>query len=275
MDGTYIRPLDPDIYFKPAGQFARGRQGFWGRQFGDSPTETQFRFDVAFGLVVPVLCFVFDPVVFHWWMDAGGGIFGGYRLFAYGASGAEMATLAFWLFAARRFPVWSRPAGGVMLAGGIFSSMVGVLILPFSVLGILIGGIGLLGFIPFVTAVIYLRNGARALRLNRVTRPVPGAAFAALVFGLLVALGPALALQVGAVRAVNVAFREVVAGRRLSPLRLCVVRALALASDASIPEAVREYRYATDEAHKSHLASAYRQVTGGEISERRRTWLDD
>jgi hypothetical protein len=181
VDCNYLLSDDPDIYFLPAG--ANNPQGFWRRQFGDRPTETQFNFDVAFGLVLPVLCFVFDPGIFHRWLDADAGFFGRGRLFVYCASAVEMATLACWLFAGPRLGAWSRPAGGVMKAGGIFSLLVGLLILPFSVLGIFVGGLGLLGFIPFATAVVYLRNGARALRHGRVRRPVRGAALLSLLFG--------------------------------------------------------------------------------------------
>lgn len=275
MDGTYLHSDDPDIYFRPAGSGARGRQGFWRRQFCAPATEAQFRFDVAFGLVVPVLCFVFDPIVFHGWLRINGGVLGGLRLYVYGASAVEMATLACWLFVVAKFPAWSRPAGGVMLAGGIFSSLIGVTILPFSVFGILIGGIGLLGFIPFVTAVVYLRNGFRALRHNRSRAPVPGAALVAMVFGVAVALGLPAAGQAAATRAVNSAFADVLAGRELSPRRARALRVLYYVSGAGFDEAAREYKWTNSAERKERLAEAYAEITGDDISQRRLTWLDD
>src|SRR5215510_1386506 len=38
--------------------------GFWKRQFQQEPTKAQLRFDWIFGVVLPVICFYFDPVVF-------------------------------------------------------------------------------------------------------------------------------------------------------------------------------------------------------------------
>src|SRR3982751_3401848 len=34
---------------------------FWVRQFSDSATRPQLVFDVIFGIVMPILCFYFDP----------------------------------------------------------------------------------------------------------------------------------------------------------------------------------------------------------------------
>src|SRR6059036_1217018 len=41
------------------------RPRFWKRQFLGPATTPQIIFDVVFGIVGPVLCFVFDPVVFR------------------------------------------------------------------------------------------------------------------------------------------------------------------------------------------------------------------
>jgi hypothetical protein len=100
------------------------RPRFWRRQFADAPTRAQFRFDVMFGLVLPAFCFVFDPIVFRGATEILGrdGIYQRVRLFAYSASALEMATLACWLFVVRRYPAWSRPAGGVMAAGAFLVS---------------------------------------------------------------------------------------------------------------------------------------------------------
>jgi membrane protease YdiL (CAAX protease family) len=40
-------------------------------------------------------------------------------------------------------------------------------LLPFSAIGLLAFGLGLLGFIPFVTALVYLRNARQAWRQAR------------------------------------------------------------------------------------------------------------
>jgi len=39
-------------------------RSFWRRQFGEDRTDAQQVFDVVFGLIAPILCFYFDPIVF-------------------------------------------------------------------------------------------------------------------------------------------------------------------------------------------------------------------
>jgi hypothetical protein len=246
------------------------RPRFWRRQFGDAPTRAQFRFDVIFGLVLPVLCFVFDPVVFRGgggFAVGGDGIYREARLFAYTASALEMATLACWLFLVRRYPAWSRPTGGVMAAGAFFSFALGLAILPFSIVGLLFVGVGALGFIPFVTALVYLRNARRALRLNRAGAPVRGGALAAFVFGLAFALGMPAVAQRGARLILRSASAEVVAGGELSTPRRRVVRALTFLSGERFYYLVKEHGQESDSERRRRLAEAYREVTGEEIDD--------
>jgi hypothetical protein len=258
VDRVYFQPTNLDVY-------TYRRQGFWRRQFDDATTPAQLQFDIAFGLVLPALCFLFDPVVFHGWLSRSGGMYERFRLIAYGASAIEMTTLACWLVVVRRFPVWSRPAGGVMLAGALFSAAVGLSILPFSLLGLLFAGVGALGFIPFATAVVYLRNGRRALRLNRATRPVPGASLVSFAFGVALALGVPAAARVAVEREVESAFAEALTGGRLSPMKARALRALTLAAGPCLDGVANEYWSETDYARKAQLAKVYREVTGHEI----------
>lgn len=251
---------------------------FWSRQFGDVQTRAQVRFDVIFGLVLPVLCFAFDPIVFR-----GGsfinhdGIYHEVRLFAYSASALEMATLACWLFVVRKYPVWSRPAGGVMAAGAFFAFALGLAILPFSVLGLVFLGVGALGFIPFVTALVYLRNARRALRLNRAGVPVRGGATASVAFGLAFALGIPAVAQRGATQIVRNAAAEVVTGGELSPQRRRVVRALTFLSGETFYDLAKDHNEEPDAERKSRLSEAYSEVTGKDIDNfyGRHTLFDD
>ena len=168
----------------------RRTQGFWRRQFDDAPTPTQRRFDVLFGVVMPVLCFVFDPIVFKSEIAGDGGLFQQYQFYAYTISALEMVALCTLLFAAGR--ARSRPAAlaGMLLAGAAFSLAVGMAILPFSVVGILFFFVGLLGFVPFLTAFVYLRNGWRAAGAAGLGGVgVPARAALALACGFVFALG--------------------------------------------------------------------------------------
>jgi hypothetical protein len=219
MDNIYYQPTNLGVYTY---QSPTLRRSFWRRQFDDVMTTKQLCFDVAFGLIIPVLCFVCDPGIFRGWIIRGG-LYGRFQFFVYAASLIELTTLACRLFIVERFPAWSRPAGGVMLAGALFSFSLGVAILPLSVLGLALAGLGALGLIPFVTAVVYLRNGLRALRLNRTNAPVRGAALVAFAFGLVVALGVPAAAHFVARRALNYVFASAAHGGRCGGPQRCLV----------------------------------------------------
>jgi hypothetical protein len=180
--------------FRPAHAATTPRpRGFWRRQFGEQTTRAQRRFDLTFGIVLPVLCFVFDPVVFRGWLIGGEGFYGGWQTYAYAVSALEMVALAAWLFRAGGAGRPPAALGGVLLAGGVFSLAVGVFILPLSLLGLVFYLVGAFGFIPFPTAVVYLRNGWRAADPDRAGYGLDALDLAALGFGFAFALAaPAL-----------------------------------------------------------------------------------
>src|SRR5215207_9999165 len=80
----------------------RRASGFWQRQFDDAPTPAQRRFDVTFGIVMPVVCFACDPVVFRGELVGEGGLYSEYGLYAYTISALEIVALCAWLLAAGR-----------------------------------------------------------------------------------------------------------------------------------------------------------------------------
>ena len=136
--------------------------GFWRRQFTGEPTATQNGFDKWFGVALPVACFVFDPLIFQGWV-LNDGLLEDYRLFVYIVSAIEIGLLLCWFTFRRELEAVAAPFAGVFIAGGLFSLLIGVLILPLSVIGTL-WVIGIAGFTPFFTGIVYLRNGARAMR---------------------------------------------------------------------------------------------------------------
>lgn len=250
---------------------------FWQRQFDDAPTEAQRRFDVTFGIVMPVVCLVCDPVVFKGGLVGGGGLYSEYGLYAYTISALEVVALCAWLFAAGR--AGRRPAvlAGMLLAGGLFSLVVGLAILPYSVIGLLFLLIGALGFIPFLTAFVYLRNGWRAAgAVGLAGRGSPGLAATALACGFLFALGAPAAAHVSVKSEVAAALEDAREGRELSPARLRALRLAGAASNsAAYDELVWEYHRERDPARRARLARAYEQVTaGGDIKQRLAILLD-
>ncbi|MCA1617756.1 MAG: hypothetical protein LC795_00265 [Acidobacteria bacterium] len=142
-------------------------RGFWRRQFADAATPAQRKFDATFGIILPVLCFFFDPVVFREWHMEDGGIYERWQSYTYTVCTLEMVALAAWLLRPRGTAGLPPAAlGGVLFAGGLFSLVVGVAILPLSLLGLIFLA-GVFGFTPFPTAVVYLRSGWRAAALGR------------------------------------------------------------------------------------------------------------
>jgi hypothetical protein len=136
-------------------------KGFWKLQFDDEPTRKQKIFDWAFGVVVPLICVAADPIVFR---SGGpvGPLFGAYRPFAYVLSIASILAMAAWLLWGAKLKWLAAPISGLFFFGGSISLLVGVILLPFSIIGILFFFVGLLGFTPLFSAVVFLRNGARA-----------------------------------------------------------------------------------------------------------------
>lgn len=182
-----------ELDFRPASVPARRRlRPFWRRQFAESVTPAQRRFDITFGIILPVLCFVFDPIVFREWRTDGGGIYGRFQPYAYTVGTLEMVALAAWLLRAGGAGRPPAALGGVLFAGGLFSLAVGMAILPFSLVGLFLF-VGVFGFTPFPTAVVYLRNGWRAAALGRPNDDPTWREAAEFALGFVFALGaPAL-----------------------------------------------------------------------------------
>ena len=254
----------------------RRTQGFWRRQFDDAPTPAQRKFDVAFGVVMPVLCFVFDPFVFRGELMDDGGLYQQYQFYAYTISALEMVALCAWLFSAGR--AGRRPAAlaGMLLAGALFSFLVGLAILPYSVVG-LIFLIGALGFVPFLTALVYLRNAWRAA--GAVGRAGAGSmrrAAVALACGFVFALGAPAVVQQSVKSEVSAALADVRAGRELSPGRLRTLRMAAVASgSAAYDELVWEYHKEHNAERRARMAKAYAEITvSGDIEHRLAILLD-
>jgi hypothetical protein len=173
------------------------RPGFWKRQFNAEPTIRQRVFDVIFGIIAPILALIFDPVVFKGIGNciAPSALLGGYSVFAYTAIGLGTLWFLVWTIAGTRLSPLSALFSGVFLIGAMFALGIGVLVLPFSLFGLTII-IGLLGFLPFVTALIYLRTSYQALHVAREKSQSTPRIIASAAFGVILILSlPVLAWQ--------------------------------------------------------------------------------
>lgn len=137
------------------------RPGFWERRFGTGPAHSQRTFDWVFGVIMPLVCFVFDPFIFtsRWERS----LLGGIRPFAYILSYVSIMALIAWFLLGKRLKWLNAFLAGLFGVGAVISFALGILLLPFSLFGLLLV-IGILGFTPFFSGTVYLRNAVWAFR---------------------------------------------------------------------------------------------------------------
>ncbi len=141
------------------------QKGFWQRQFQTETTESQKTFDWLFGVILPVVCFVFDPIVFKG--DAWGAAYlRTYKPFAYILSFVSVMAMSAWLIWGEKLKWLNAFLAGLFIVGGIVSLSLGIILSPISLLGLIIL-IGALGFTPILSAVVYLRNSLRAYQATK------------------------------------------------------------------------------------------------------------
>ncbi len=138
---------------------------FWPRQFQAEATSGQRKFDWVFGIVLPVICFYFDPIVFTGGFD-GGGMLAAYKPFAYVLTYVSIMSMMAWLIWGARLGWLNSAFAGLFAVGSLVSLAVGIFIAPISLLGLIVV-IGALGFTPLFSAFVYLRNSTRAFRAGK------------------------------------------------------------------------------------------------------------
>jgi hypothetical protein len=88
---------------------------------------------------------------------------GDYQAFSYAAIAVSCALLSIHLSEMPLRPVFRVAIAGGLLASAVFALALGVILLPYSIVGIFFL-IGLLGFTPFLTSWTYARTGLAAFR---------------------------------------------------------------------------------------------------------------
>jgi cytochrome bd-type quinol oxidase subunit 2 len=249
-------------------------QSFWKRQVFGRRTHGQIVFDLMFGVCAPLACFIFDPIVFQGGI-AGPPLFASYQPVVYLFSGIEIVLLCFWLLLAGGPELANAMIGSALLVGGVFCLVIGIALFPYTLMGLLVG-IGIFGFIPFLTAAVYGRNGFRALRTNAnphssLTRSFGFLCGAFLVMGVS-AMG-AWWIQTTAARSVDQILRgdgdpihTKYAVRQLAVLRFF--------TNAELNRIVEAYVSETNTERKAMLRSCYREISGEDIELRARILAD-
>lgn len=136
---------------------------FWRRQFQDQPTGSQRKWDWAYGVIMPVFCIYLDPFVFHGAVIGERALLGAFRPYVYLLSFVSVLSMMAWLLWRERLGGSNALFAGLFAIAGLSSLLIGVVLLPFSVLGVFVL-IGALGFTPLFTSVIFFRNAVRAAR---------------------------------------------------------------------------------------------------------------
>jgi len=139
--------------------------------------DQEVMFDFVWGMVMPVVCLVFDPFVFKaddlfaqgnpdisvtFEPSLQGLQFYPWSAPAYVLIAWQLACLALWLIAGRLSTEFSAVWSGLLWVGFAFASVVGVALAFPALLGVAFTGIGLLGFTPLFTARAFYRRAKYA-----------------------------------------------------------------------------------------------------------------
>jgi hypothetical protein len=131
---------------------------FWQRQIAPRATPGQVGFDVVFGIVMPIVCLYFDPIVFRS-ESLGPPLFGSNMILCACAIGLGLFSLAGWLIVLRP----SALLAGILAGGAILALLLGLMLFPLSMLFPFVPT-AFLGFTPLATALTFGRNAIRVYR---------------------------------------------------------------------------------------------------------------
>lgn len=243
---------------------------FWPRQFALVPTRAQDTFDSIFGVILPVLCFIADPLVLK------GGIMGPpvyarFQLVVYLISTVEMGAFLVWRTFRKPVNGFAPVFAGVFLAGAILCVVIGLAILPLTLIGLFFL-IGFLGFIPFFTAFVYLRSGVRALRTPLIDVR-SSARLAGAVLGATLAIALPFVVSTEWERVVSTSVETLIAGNAIeaeaATQRLKHLRVIPANCSDRIADA---YANEFNPIKKERLRRAYEDITGEDLETKLRDW---
>lgn len=159
----------------------------------------------------------------------------------------------------------------MLLAGAIISFAIGVMIFPLTLIGILFV-IGLLGFVPFITGFVYLRNALRAI-----SHGGPAASqsprVATVLFSAVIAIGLPASAQWTVTEIVKQSIAEIL-DQNSGSVDVPVARIKRLHLVVDTDRIVREYEKESNMVLRERLGRAYKGITGEEIDRRLRVLND-
>jgi signal transduction histidine kinase len=172
----------------------------------------------------------------------------------------EIATLALWLLLGTHLKLLAGFIGGILLSGALFSFVIGIFLLPLSILGLILI-VGILGFTPFFTCFVFLRNGVRAL--GQANEKIS-------VTSLVMGMSLVIAVQGG------IQWAQIISESSQSVTRTDDILSTQQAkrqfkswcTDNYLNKIVLIYAKETDPSRKKVIAKLYQDITGENIEER-------
>jgi hypothetical protein len=160
-----------------------------------------------FGIVVPVICIVIDPVVFRSFLR-GEAILGEFKPFVFILSFVNILALIGWLLQSLLFKRTSVILAGLFFISGLASVITGIVVVLSFLDHPLVFFLAALGYVPlFAAAFVYFRNAVRALHQAELFM-TGGAVVAVFVLSSFVSVAVPLASNV----AIDVAIDRMVRG---------------------------------------------------------------
>jgi hypothetical protein len=211
------------------------------------------------GVIMPLAMVLLDPIVFQArTMGFEQPLLGRYRTACYLGIAGAVAALVIVLTTGKAKAFLS----GVMMAAATLSLLLGVVILPFSLFGILFLGVGLLGFSPFLAAALFARWGYRSLRASTLSRRHLSALAGAIAFcGILVGT------QFTVSHVLQSSIDDILSGR-LRKSRAATERLRRWRLFVDLDEFIPVWARQADPQAKQRLAEAYRAITGDALEDR-------
>jgi hypothetical protein len=213
----------------------------------------------AAGVAWPLLMVLLDPTVFRSsFFGVGSPILGHLKGFGYVGIALGVTTLALCLVSERPRAVLA----GCLMGGCLFSVGLGVVLLPFSVLGTLFFGVGLLGLSPFLSAMVFGRWSRRVFAgappSRRMSKGFAGfLLFFAIPFGV----------QRASSAVLDRAVADILSGRP-DRVERGVARLERWGFLVDVDSMVGLWTEQREESRRRILASAYQRVTGRDIASR-------
>ena len=129
-------------------------------RLSDRPELFRFWNQFSWLVLLPLGCIFADPFVFGYFELGKVVYITTYGIGCYAFIGWQIAVVAVSWYAPREKVFLNHFLGGSMVAAGTFAFIVGILILPMTVIGTLFLGAGLPGFAPWITGMVFFKSAS-------------------------------------------------------------------------------------------------------------------